>query len=211
MKPATVTLLLLVGFALAHGSSYYDLGGRTLCIDGEAIRVDIDDDRLPHTESHTADIEAALGSELPAILERYSLPYRTRSHCRNLAIRVALLLRRSEDSRGAPFHWLEAAVQVGRGQQDESDLGDLRFDALFTDARFPPAGEEIFATLPSHATELIEDLALAWWDDLERRPGTPSWLPYLGGALALATAATALLLARSYRRRADRAPADPVE
>lgn len=198
-------MLLLVGAAMAHGTSYSDLGGRTLCLDDRSVQVQIGADDAPNAAAYAAEVAATLAAALRSTLDRYRIPYRERSRCRALLTRVDFLLKRSVDGRGRPFHWVQAGLQIGRAPKQrplpaDGTLEDIRFDALYTDAHFPP-GEDasFFAGLPATATELIDDLAVAWWDDLELRPTTPRWLPYGGGALALTTALVALLLARRYR------------
>ena len=212
MRGAIAALLLLVGAAVAHGTSYSDLGGRTLCLDDRSVEVQVGADDAPNAAAYATEVAATLAAALRSTLDRYQIPYRERTRCRALFTRVDFLLRRSVDGRGRPFHWVQAGLQVGRAPRRgplpaDGTLEDIRFNALYTNAHFPP-GEDaaFFAGLPANAGELIDDLAVAWWDDLERRPATPGWLPYGGGALALATALAALLLTRRYRwvRRGER-------
>ncbi len=203
------------GFALAHGQTVSQLGGRTLCLDASSVQVRLEGVTAPQHGGAQSQLERALRRALLNGLSASGVRHEVRASCRG----SAAFARLSAEVRYLdPQHYLgygDSAYSYGvgiwvgawEGPAQTRGAADL-FNAFWSDIHAEsPAKGPFEPVVAAWGEEQVRDLAVAWHADnkplLERlSEAPPLWLGVVGALIGVTLALSGLAVFRGLRGQA---------
>lgn len=178
--------------SFAHEIRFNELKGNALCLDQDSIQVSIKETTKSLDAGQLNTVERELKRILPAVLNRFEVPFKEKESCRPNDTYIYLLYSSSwgEDTNGLPYLVQANIIQVGRKKtpviaSPEYLVNKLEFENyysafLFEDEITPPLHEGMLQI----SQEMTEELSVAWWDAYtliqeNRQAWQQNYLPYV--------------------------------
>lgn len=207
MAWSALAALSLGGVGHTHGTTIpHDLAGLQLCVDDDSLEVAFE----RGGEAASAAVRQRLERSLEQVLGASSVPWRRADPCPDADGYLSVTLVVEEASWFAPrASAYTLAVQVGPRSRDPDGVVralppsafDLSVSEVFDERA---VGVPAVVFLPRYVEAGLRDLSVSWWEDHVEAAAAvaaaPTWLPWLGGALAACVAVFTWWRLRTLRR-----------